>query len=286
MVIKLSYGLAKSSTPNYQAPVDWMEGEDGFPREPVRDSATDHHCCDDCEHCGPGSFSPTLSASVARVRSFHVLCFPCGALTSHSLIQDSTFVPYATDGSRSLDHYRHHSMSHGPSRRRGPERDIFHSPLAYQGATQIQQRDHEWGPFGENPNYTPGSVQRDPAHGFVVPASSWDNGIRHSPAANDLRSSVGEFLPPPNAELSLWIRDTYGFTPDPNFASGETTFSRNDTSLILACSSPDYTPGVISTVEQSQPDQTRLSSGSQGRPLIAIERYVGRETEVTVVWQC
>jgi hypothetical protein len=259
-----------------------MEGEDSFPREPVRDHlATDHSCCDDCDHCGPGSFSPTLSASVTRVRSFHVLCFPC-ALTSHCLIQDSTFVPYATDGSRSLDHYLHHSVSHGPPR--SSERDIFHSPLAYQGATQVQQRDHEWGPFGENSSYMPGSVQRDPAHGFVVPASSWDNVIRRSPAADDLRPGLGEFVSPPSAELSLWIRDTYGFTPNPNFASGETAFSRNDTSLILSRSSPPYAPSVISTVEQTQPDQSRLPSGSQGRPLIAID--VGRATEVPVLWQC
>lgn len=191
-------------------------------------------------------------------------------------IQDNA---HATDRSRPPEHGQHHFVRHGPPRRGVLALDVFHSSSNPRDSTYIQQHNHEWGPFAENldPAHTLRSVQPDPAHGFVVFTSPWEDEAYDGPEADGLRPSGGLSPPSTNAELSLRLQEVHtydAFSSYPNAVSEEAGFPRNDGQLIQSNHSPHHLARAFSTFGQTHPNQIRLSSGSQGPSLIASEKYV------------
>lgn len=195
---------------------------------------------------------------------FTIYAVPRETLTTHYQIQNSP-VTHATGGSRFSDHEQHHFAPRLP-RRRGPARDAFGSPPTHHDTIYTQQHDLEWSLRPDNPYPIHGqvSIQRS----SIVATSSWDNAISYPPAADGFRSQT-------NTRLPSLPQDDESFASYLNHVSGGTNFPRDDGSWIQPES--DYVVPVTSAIGiEPDQNQNQISSGSQGPPLIANERYVRR----------
>jgi len=136
-----------------------------------------------------------------------------------------------------------------------------------------------------DPIHSPGSVQTDPPHDFVVASpSSWERDIYNPPAADGLVSHIGGFPPPINTEHQSWPQGVYTHDSHLNHVSGEAIFPQSGGPLIQ----PGYqshSVGLVSTTEHPQSNHLQLSrSGSQGASLITSGDYVRPETLAR--WLC
>lgn len=207
-------------------------------------------------------------------------------------IQDHAFA-HATDGSRSSDRGQHHSVPNGPPPGRGPVTDVFHSSPTHRGAAHVQQHYDEWGPLEENldPINTPRSLHWDPSRYFIAFASSCDDETYDRPGTDGLRPTDGVSPPLTNTELSLRLQEVHTnntFTSYLGAVSGRTSLPRNDGPLIQPYHPPNCVARAASAFGQTDPNQTQLSSGSQGRLLIVSEnfKYVRCRCEVPARWRC
>ena len=258
-----------------------------FSRDSTRKSSPDHRSYDDSEYHSPRSARPTLAGFPwVRFRpTFYV--FSHRVLTNLYPIQDSFFVTHGADGSRFPGLQRHHSVPSGRSPARSSARDVFHLSPARRDVSNRQQRSHNRGSFLENQDQirTPGSVQTDPPHDYVVASvPSWENDIYNRPAADSPVSYVGTFPPPIGTEYSLWSSGVYTRDSHPNHVSGETIFPQNGGPLIQPAYQ-SHSVGLVYTTEHPQSNHIQLSrSGSQGASLIASGDYVRSET--LALWLC
>lgn len=196
-------------------------------------------------------------------------------------IQDRAFFVYATDGSRPPYSGQHHSAPHGPSHGRGPTQDNFDSsPTNYGSTHYVQQHNHEWSSLAESldPTHTTRPAEWNPPHCFVVCGDETYDRLE----TGGLRSSIGVSPPPTNVESSLQLQDVHAYDAFTSYPNGP-SFPWDDGPLIQ----PPYDAArAVSTIGQAHPNQTQLSSGSQGPSLIPSEIYVRCGCEMSALWRC